>query len=152
MGTTYLIDTNIGIYFLNGSLPQEVRDFLKTALNESGSNVSVITKIELLGWQSGSAEQLQNVADFIQDSEVLPLTDAVVDKTIEIRRSLKIKLPDAVIAATAIVQDFTLISRNDEDFRKIPGLKHLNPLKSDGIKKASHSIPPQHGLSLSPKA
>lgn len=127
MGTTYLLDTNIAIYILNDTLPSKAHAFIKAALNENGSFISVITKIELLGWQTGSAKQLQNVADFIQDSEVLPLTDSIVEKTIELRRIQKIKLPDAVIAATAIIQGFTLISRNDEDFRKIPGLKYLNP-------------------------
>jgi len=127
MGTTYLLDTNIAIYILNDTLPSKAKTFIKAALNENGSFISIITKIELLGWQTGSLEQLQNVADFVVDSEVLPLSDVVVDKTIEIRRSQKIKLPDAVIAASAIIQDFTLISRNDEDFRTIPGLKYLNP-------------------------
>ena len=127
MGTTYLLDTKTAIYILNDTLPLKAHAFIKAALNENGSFISVITKIELLGWQTGSLEQLQNVADFVQDSEVLPLADNVVDKTIEIRHSQKIKLPDAVIAATAIVYEFTLISRNDEDFRKIPGLKYLNP-------------------------
>jgi predicted nucleic acid-binding protein len=63
----------------------------------------------------------------VKDSLVLPLTNNIVDKAIEIRRSRKIKLPDAIIAATALAHDYTLISRNDDDFRKIPGLKYINP-------------------------
>ncbi len=127
MGTTYLLDTNTVIYFLDNLMPEKSLDFIEQRLDEQGGVISIISKIELMGWRDGSPKQLQNVTDFIHDIEVLPLTDAVVDKTIEIRRSQKIKLPDAVIAATAIVHDFTLISRNDEDFRKIPGLKYLNP-------------------------
>ena len=38
-----------------------------------------------------------------------------------------IKLPDAIIAATALVYDLTLISRNVSDFKNIEGLKVLNP-------------------------
>ncbi len=127
MGTTYLLDTNTAIYILNDALPPKASDFLKAALNETGSYISVITKIELLGWQSDTLKQLNDVADFVQDSEILLLSDVVVDKTIELRRKFKIKLPDAVIAATAIVHDLTLISRNDDDFRKVPELKYLNP-------------------------
>jgi len=127
MGTTYLLDTNTVIYFLDDALPQKVLDFLGENLDEQGSFISVITKIELLGWQAGSPEKMKNVRSFVKDSEILPLTNPIVDKTIEIRGTLKIKLPDAVIAATAIVQDFTLISRNDDDFKKVPGLKYLNP-------------------------
>lgn len=127
MGTTYLLDTNTVIYILNDTLSLKAHDFIKAALNENGSFISLITKIELLGWQTGAFEQLQNIEEFVQVSEVLPLTDAIVDKTIEIRRTQRIKLPDAIIAATAIIHNFTLISRNDEDFRKIPDLKYLNP-------------------------
>lgn len=127
MGTTYLLDTNTVIYFLDNLMSEKSLDFIENCLDEQGGVISVISKIELMGWRSGSPKQLQNVADFIQDSEVLSLTDAIVDKTIEIRRSLKIKLPDTIIAATAIVHDFTIISRNDEDFRRVPGLKYLNP-------------------------
>lgn len=57
--------------------------------------------------------------DFVESSSVFPLDNEVVEKTIKIRRKYKIKLPDAIIAATAIVFDFTLISRNDNDFEKI---------------------------------
>jgi len=127
MGTTNLLDTNTVIYFLDNLMAEKALDFIERCLDDQGGAISVISKIELMGWRDGSPKQLQNVTDFIQEIAVLQLTDAVVDKTIEIRRSQKIKLPDAVIAATAIVHDFTLISRNDEDFRKIPGLKYLNP-------------------------
>ena len=127
MGKAYLLDTNTVIYFLDGALPQYALDFVTERLNEDGSFISVITKIELLGWQAGSAKKLQDVKNFVEDSDVISLTDAVVDKTVEIKRTSKIKLPDAVIAATAIVHDFTLISRNDDDFRKVPGLKYINP-------------------------
>jgi predicted nucleic acid-binding protein len=47
MGTTYLLDTNIAIYILNGTLPSKALAFLKAALNENGSFISVISKIEL---------------------------------------------------------------------------------------------------------
>lgn len=127
MGTTYLLDTNTVIYFLDGSLPQDALDFLTDSLNEDGSFISVITKMELLGWQAGSSKKLQDVINFVEDSEVMFLIDQVVDKTIEIKRTLKIKLPDVVIAAMAIIHDFTLISRNDDDFRKVSGLKYINP-------------------------
>ena len=67
------------------------------------------------------------IRSFISDSIILSLTDEVVERTIELRKLYKIKLPDAIIAATAIVHDFTLISRNDKDFARITELKYLNP-------------------------
>jgi predicted nucleic acid-binding protein len=41
----------------------------------------------------------------------------------------KLKLPDAIIAATAIDNNFTLIADNDADFKKVPGLKYINPMQ-----------------------
>lgn len=51
-------------------------------------------------------------------------------QTIEVRKNYRIKLPDAIIAATAMVHGFTLVSRNDADFGKITGLKYWNPFTS----------------------
>ncbi len=129
MGTTYLLDTNTVIYFLDSLLPEKSLDFLEQALNESGSVISVICKIELLSWQAPNPAAMQVVERFVSESVVLPITDAIADKAIEIRRTHKIKLPDAVIAATAFVNGYTLISRNDTDFVKIEELKYLNPFR-----------------------
>lgn len=56
-------------------------------------------------------------------SNVIPLHDAIVQKTIEFRKTYKIKLPDAVIAATTLVHGLTLITRNISDFEKIQELE-----------------------------
>jgi predicted nucleic acid-binding protein len=58
---------------------------------------------------------------------VIPLTNAIVQKTIEVRKSRKIKVADAIIAATAILNGLTLISRNEKDFKNLPGLNFINP-------------------------
>jgi predicted nucleic acid-binding protein len=54
MGTTYLLDTNIIIYFLDAVLPEKSLDFIEEILDETGCNISIITKIELLGWLAPS--------------------------------------------------------------------------------------------------
>ncbi len=58
---------------------------------------------------------------------VIPLNDDIVKATIALRKKNKIKTPDAIIAATAMVLDFTLVTRNIKDFTKIPLLKILDP-------------------------
>ena len=90
--------------------------------------VSIITEIETLGWQppEGSTE-MADIKTFLNGTTIVGLARPVAEIAIQIRRDRKIKLPDAVIAATAIAHDLTLISRNDGDFRKIDGLKYLNP-------------------------
>ncbi len=57
----------------------------------------------------------------------MDLTDEVVNKTISIRKQSKIKTPDAIIAATAIVNKLAVILRNTRDFIPIKGITVLNP-------------------------
>jgi predicted nucleic acid-binding protein len=58
---------------------------------------------------------------------LLGLSDEIVNETIELRKTKRMKLPDAIIAATAIVHNLCLVSRNDKDFDKIPNLFYTNP-------------------------
>ena len=83
MGTTYLLDTNTVVYFLDAFLPEKSLNFIETALDETGSFISVISKIELLGWQAPSAEAISLVEKFVEDSFVFPLTNDIVDKAID---------------------------------------------------------------------
>ena len=100
--------------------------FLNTVFNQE-RNLSVITKIELLGWKFPNPNKSDISYAFVDQSNLFPLSEDIVNKTIELRQRYKIKLPDAVIAATAIVHDFTLISRNDKDFSNINELSYFNP-------------------------
>lgn len=85
--------------------------------------LSVINKIELLGFSKVD----KDLTDFVNCSNIYPLDNDVIDKTIEIRRLYRTKLPDAVIAATTIVNGFTLITNNTKDFINIIGLEVMNP-------------------------
>ncbi len=126
MGARFLLDTNTVIYLGNGSLPEKALDFLRIEVKK-GVSLSVISEIELLGWNAPSEHEAFITESFVSGSFIIQLTRSIVLKTIEIRKMRKIKLPDAIIAATALVHDLTLISRNDGDFRKIDNLKYLNP-------------------------
>jgi len=55
------------------------------------------------------------------------LNDDIVNRTIHIRRKYKTKLPDAIIAASALENELTIFTRNIKDFNKIKGLVMLNP-------------------------
>jgi predicted nucleic acid-binding protein len=65
--------------------------------------------------------------EFINTSDVFALEELVIRKAIEIRKKHKTKLPDAIIAATALVNELTIITRNTKDFKKIEGLEVFNP-------------------------
>ncbi len=91
--------------------------------------LSVMTRIELLSWTTGQRLLDEDIQQFITESEVLELTESIILQTVRLRRHYKkVKLTDAIIAATAMVNNFTLLSTNDSDFEKITGLtyKSLN--------------------------
>ena len=126
MGKNFLIDTNIGIYLLNGSLNVNGLIYIEPIIN-ANYHLSVVTKIEMLGFEFKELQDFTDTKNFVEDGIIILLDNEIVEKTIEIRRTYKIKLPDALIAATAIVFNMTLLSRNDKDFTQIPELKYINP-------------------------
>ncbi len=126
MEQNYLIDTNILIYYLDGRIPESAYEKVSKII-ECSLNISTITKIELLGWQNITAEIRQKIANFIKPARILYISSEVEELTIQLKQSQKIPLPDAVIAATAIFHNLTLVTRNTADFKNIVNLKTYNP-------------------------
>lgn len=121
----YLIDSNVVIDYLSQKLPSKSMDFINGIIDAT-PNISVITKIEVLGFNSDNESYLL-LNEFINDSNVLEISNQVVEKCIDIRKNYKTKLPDAIIAATAIVNGMYIISRNVADFKNIKGLQVIDP-------------------------
>ena len=122
MGISYLWDTNTAIYYLQQLFSKEAEDFMDGILKESVPAISAISEIELLCWKAATNKDLVILKSFIADSVVFELDQYIKDKTVEFRKTYAIKLPDAIIAASAFTNDLTLISRNTKDFNKIEGL------------------------------
>lgn len=127
MGINYLWDTNTAIYFLQQLFSKEAEDFMDGILKASVPAISAITEIELLCWKTATKKDIIVLKNFIRDSVVFELEQEIKNKTAELRKAYAIKLPDAIIAATAMVNDLTLISRNTKDFNKIEKLSLVNP-------------------------
>ncbi|TAH02444.1 MAG: type II toxin-antitoxin system VapC family toxin [Sphingobacteriales bacterium] len=108
----YLIDTNVIIDNFGNKLSTNA----KTLLFSIELTVSAVTKIEVLGWINASNEQLKPLYEFMEIANVLPLNEVVINQTIALRQTKKIALGDALIAATALVYNLILISRNISDF------------------------------------
>ncbi len=125
MGKIYLIDTNVIIDYTSNLLPEAAIDFVEH-LFENEFQISNITFIETLGFNE-KPDKLQQLEAFLDLATVIPLDDLVTKTTIELRRQRKIKLPDAIIAATALAYKLTLITRNSKDFERITDLKVVNP-------------------------
>ena len=122
MGTRYLLDTNVVLDFMGNKLPAKSQFFLSEIIDNE-INISAINKIELLGFSFVE----QTIIDFVSFAEVYPIDDETIDKTIDLRKKYKIKLPDAIIAATAILNDFTVITHNVKDFQRITELQIVDP-------------------------
>ena len=89
--------------------------------------ISVITRIELLT-KTEPASEYATMQSFVQSVDVLSLDELVTQQTISLRQQHRVKLPDAIIAATALAHGLTLLTRNVSDF-KATGLIVLDPHK-----------------------
>ena len=126
MGKRYLLDSNTIIDYIAGLYSGKALQWLNQLINEE-INVSVITKIEVLSFDPDKDDNYSILVDFFEASNIFELTDNIVSKTIQIRQKQKIKLPDAVIASTALENGLTLVSRNIKDFKNILDLETVNP-------------------------
>lgn len=127
MGMRHLWDTNTAIYYLQQQFPPAAEKFMDDLLKEEQPIISAITEIELLCWKTATDKDLEVLHNFINDAFVIELEQPIKLKAAELRKANHIKLPDAIIAATGLVHDFTLMTRNVADFKNIPGLKLINP-------------------------
>lgn len=122
-GKDLLLDSNILIYLSRGEL--KLNDF---ATPNDLMVISVITYMEVLGFDFKQKEEQEIIEDLCANLIVLPIDDEVVDSVIDLRRSHKLKLPDAIIAATTIIHDLTLITHDTFDFGKLKSnLEMLDP-------------------------
>jgi predicted nucleic acid-binding protein len=126
VGTKILIDTNIAIGYIGNSLSVQSMDRLDTVFNHQ-YHISVVNKIELLGYPDLSSNEEDKFKLLINNAIIHPIDNKTIDKTIEIRKKHKIKLPDAFIAATCLVNGLSILTLNAKDFENIEGLKVLIP-------------------------
>lgn len=111
----WLVDTNILIFLLQGN--RKIADLLvgKTIY------ISFITEIELLGVQGMSPAEQKIVREVITDCQKLGFNEIINQATIRIKQKRKVKIPDAIIAATAIENNLPLLTA-DTAFSSIPEL------------------------------
>lgn len=126
MGPRYLLDSNTVIDYIARLHPENGRQWLNKIVDEE-IIVSVITQIEVLSFDPGKDDNYPVLVDFFETANIFDLTGDVISKTIQIRQKQKIKLPDAVIAATALCNDFTLVTRDVKDFKNVKGLQVIDP-------------------------
>jgi len=130
MAERYLIDTSGVIKYLNETLPSSGLSFIDKIVDRECA-ISFIAEIELQVWNPPNVDDLKIYQSFVSNSTVVGIDAAIIQETITIRKAYRVKLPDAIIAATAIISQMTLIADNDKDFGIIKELKYTNPALLD---------------------
>lgn len=129
MAERYLIDTSVVIKYLNASFSADSLNMLDQIIDQE-SRISFITEIELQVWNPVNPDDISIYQEFVASSQVIGIDSNIIKETIRIRKQCRIKLPDALIAATALVNDLMLIADNDKDYGKVSNLKYFNPAKN----------------------
>ncbi|MDZ7775674.1 MAG: type II toxin-antitoxin system VapC family toxin [Bacteroidales bacterium] len=111
-GNSLLIDSNIILYLLNGD------DTLIPILEEKELYISFITQLEVLSYHGLSDSEMKNAQDFINDCVIIEMAPYIKEYTIKFRRQKKLKLPDAIIAATSAFINVPLVTA-DKDFKRL---------------------------------
>jgi len=120
-----LLDTNVLVYHVAGD--PAARMFLDETIARRSFCFSILSVIEFLGWHGHTDEEFAECKGLIELATILSVSKEVADKAIELRRSKRIKLADAVVASTALVNNLKLVTGNVRDFRGIRDLQIINP-------------------------
>ena len=117
-----LLDSNILIY-----ASQPGNEFLDEWLEASGTMYSAISLTEVLGYRGITTEDENLFEAMFAQLAMQPVSVSVLRKAAALRRVRRLKLGDAIIAATALETGSELVTRNEQDFRGIDGLQIINP-------------------------
>lgn len=118
----HLLDSNILIY-----AAQAGNEFLDEWLEAPDTRFSSISITEILGFEGITAEDEDLFERMFAQLRAQPVDEKVLRKAAVLRRKRRMKLGDAIIAATALETGSQLVTRNEQDFRGIDGLEVINP-------------------------
>ncbi|SEB20901.1 type II toxin-antitoxin system VapC family toxin [Pedobacter hartonius] len=119
----FLLDSNIIIYSYSSEF-----EYLRELIISESCTISEISRVEVLGYHGLKKEEdkyFRDIFDYVP--LILPDQD-IFDQAITIRKKYNLKLGDSLIAATAVVNDLEIYTRNLSDFERVKGLKSYNPI------------------------
>ena len=108
----YVLDTNSLIYALNGDLKIPQYDYV----------VSIITEIELLSYSKLTDDEEQSIKMLLSLFKSVSLSEAIKERTIDIRKHYNLKIPDSIIVATAVEENAVLVT-SDKQLLKLDFLE-----------------------------
>lgn len=111
-GINLFVDTNILVYLLNGN------KYIADILDHNQIHISFITELELLSKQDLSPVEIKHVQGLINQCIVIDINDAIKKQAIALRKQYRFKIPDALVAASAMYYELPLLT-SDKQFSKI---------------------------------
>lgn len=117
-----LLDSNTIIYFASPGFADQRMEYSKYDLA-----ASAVSRIEVLGYHSLDGDQEKDFEDYFASIVVLEISSEVVERAIWLRQQRKIGLGDAIVAATALINNIPLVTRNTKDFKWIDSLDLIDP-------------------------
>ncbi len=121
-----LLDSDIIIY---SALPQNIE--LRRRIVSGNPYASAISLVEVLGFHNISKNEAVYLGEFFSATEVIPISEAIVEQAISLRQMRKIGLGDSLIASTALVHGLSLVTNNSQDFKWIESLTLIDPFEEN---------------------
>lgn len=112
-----LLDTNVAIYYLQGD-QVAIKSIDKLRSQKQEIAISTITEMEILSFPHLDGIQILKINEWLRTIFIIPVDSRIAREGAKFRRLYKMKTPDALIAATAFVNEIHLITR-DKDFKRI---------------------------------
>ena len=117
-----LLDSNIVIY-----TGKPNHEFLRDFIEANPCSASTVTRVETLGFHNITDDERIIYEEIFDIIDLLPLSSDVVEEAVKLRQQRKMSLGDALVAATALVWNLPVMTRNVDDFKWIPNLTLINP-------------------------
>lgn len=123
MPITALFDSSAVILYFNDALTSEALAMMEQAIEQGTGAISVVTRAEVLAWPQHTAKSLQEAVAGMASFTQLGVDAATADEAARIRRECNLKLPDAMIAATALLHTVPVVTANARDFERVGQLQ-----------------------------
>ena len=120
----YTLDTNAILYYLKDDTAA-VAVLRGIFAETSALYISAITELELFAYSDLSLDEEALIEELLATISVIPVDSRIARLAAFGRRRPRLKVPDSVIAATAMFTGSKLLTRNTRDFRNIPNLTVL---------------------------
>jgi predicted nucleic acid-binding protein len=107
-GNSLFVDTNILLYLISGD------ETVAELLNGKHIVISFVTELELLGYKDLSESDLKIIQELVKEATVLDINEGIKHLVVLLRKSYKIKLPDAIVVASALYSNLPLVTADNQ--------------------------------------